>query len=296
MVGADEVARLAVDLVGPGASVTVEGAGWDHVAWRVVGADGVPWIVRAPVDGEPEAMAADVHREVAVMQRARLVLGDLVGDAVVLEESRGCLAHPRLPGTPLQDLLVAGRLPAAARDEVAREVGAVIADITRLVPPAGVPVDHGLPAWLAAAPELVAQVEHVLTIEEQAAVARFVAMRPPPAPWPEDLPVTHNDLGAEHVLVDPGTLAVTGVVDWSDAARADPAGELGRLARDLGGEHLDAVLDGMAVAEADRPALTARAWCYARCLVLEDLAYALRRRPDLVAFERASLAVLFADC
>ena len=52
----------------------------------------------------------------------------------------------------------------------------------------------------------------------------------------------------------------------------------------------------MAAPAADRPALTPRAWCYARCLVVEDLAYAVRRRPDLVAFERASLAVLFAGC
>ena len=33
-----------------------------------------------------------------------------------------------------------------------------------------------------------------------------------------------------------------------------------------------------------------RAWWYARCLVVEDLAYAVRRRPDLVAVELASLA------
>src|SRR6188472_3446070 len=98
MVGVEEVARLAADLVGPGATITREGAGWDHVAWRVVGADGVPWIVRAPRDGEPDAVAAAVGREVAVMQLARLVLGELVGDAVVLDAPRGCLAHPRLPG------------------------------------------------------------------------------------------------------------------------------------------------------------------------------------------------------
>ncbi len=296
MVGVEEVARLAADLVGPGATVTREGAGWDHVAWRVVGADGVPWIVRAAVEGQPDELAAEVHREVAVMQLARLVLGDLVGDAVVLDAPRGCLAHPRLPGTPLQDLLVTGRVPATELDRLAREIGVIIGEIARLVPPAGVVTDDGLPAWFAGLPELVAQVEHLLTPGERAAVGRFLASSPPPEPWPDDLPLAHNDLGAEHVLVDPGTLAVTGVIDWSDAARADLAAELGRLARDLGGEHLDAVLDGMAVAAADRPALTARAWCYARCLVVEDLADAVRRRPDLIAFERASLAVLFAGC
>ena len=108
MVGAAEAARLAADLVGPDAVVTREGAGWDHEAWRVVGRDGRPWIVRWGIEGDADELAAEVRREVAVMHAARAVLGDLVADAVVVDEARGCLAYPRVPGTPLQDLLVAG--------------------------------------------------------------------------------------------------------------------------------------------------------------------------------------------
>jgi aminoglycoside phosphotransferase (APT) family kinase protein len=41
-----------------------------------------------------------------------------------------------------------------------------------------------------------------------------------------ELVLSHNDLGIEHVLVDPATLEVTGVVDWSDAAIVDPGARL----------------------------------------------------------------------
>ena len=43
-----------------------------------------------------------------------------------------------------------------------------------------------------------------------------------------------------------------------------------------------------------RPPILERAWWYARCLVVEDLAYAVRRRPDLIAAELASLRALYA--
>jgi aminoglycoside phosphotransferase (APT) family kinase protein len=56
---------------------------------------------------------------------------------------------------------------------------------------------------------------------------------PLPAP-PASLAFCHNDLGIEHVLVEPQTMAITGVIDWSDAAVADPARDLGLILRDLG--------------------------------------------------------------
>ncbi len=48
--------------------------------------------------------------------------------------------------------------------------------------------------------------------------------------------------GIEHVLVEPGTATVTGIIDWSDAAMVDPAYDVGLLYRDLGPVALDALL------------------------------------------------------
>jgi aminoglycoside phosphotransferase (APT) family kinase protein len=296
MVGAGEAVRLLAEQVGTDAVVTREGSGWDHVAWRVVGADGTAWIVRAAREGGAAELAAGVEREVAVRRAARAVLGDLVPDAVVLDPGRGCTAHRRVPGVSLQDLVVAGDLAAADLARLGTEIGRIIAAVADLPVPAEVPDDDGgFAAWFADLPAAVAAVEHLLDADDHAAVARFLAAPPPPDASPDERRLAHNDLGAEHVLVDPGTATITGIIDWTDVARADVAAELGRLIRDLGAERVGAVLEGMGIAGPRRPALVERAWCYARCLVLEDLAYAVQRRPDLVAFERANLHRLFAD-
>ena len=38
--------------------------------------------------------------------------------------------------------------------------------------------------------------------------------------------LVHNDLWAEHILIDPHTLGVSGIIDWGDAAIGDPAIDL----------------------------------------------------------------------
>ena len=109
--------------------MTLEGAGWDHVAWRVDAADGAAWIVRAASLDEPgDTDVGDVRREVAVMQLVRRHLGDLVADAVVLDASTGCMAHRRVPGVPLQDLVATGAIGARDVHRLAAEIGRLIAD------------------------------------------------------------------------------------------------------------------------------------------------------------------------
>jgi aminoglycoside phosphotransferase (APT) family kinase protein len=300
MFGAAEAVRLARPLTGEGAHVTREGAGWDHVAWRLDAADGTAWIVRAASLREPgDTDVGDVRREVAVMEAARRRLGAVVADAVVLDGALGCIAYPRLGGVPLQELVAVGAVPEGELHRLAGEVGRVVATVAAIGPAgvdADVPVDDDtFASWFAELPRFRGEVDHLLGRGERAAVERFIAGEPPPDATTDDRVLAHNDLGAEHVLVDPATLAVTGIIDWSDAAVADPAAEAGRLLRDLGAAHLDAVLDGIGATGAARAGLVERAWCFARCLVLEDLAYAARNRPDLVAYERTSLGRLFSS-
>jgi len=52
----------------------------------------------------------------------------------------------------------------------------------------------------------------------------------------------HNDLGAEHLLVDVEASTITGVIDWTDAAAADPAHDLALIYRDLGPAIFDLTL------------------------------------------------------
>jgi aminoglycoside phosphotransferase (APT) family kinase protein len=297
MFGAGEAAGALAPLVGEVVAVTLEGAGWDHVAWRVDAADGAAWIVRAASLDEPgDTDVGDVRREVAVMQLVRRQLGDLVADAVVIDDASGCMAHRRVPGVPLQDLVATGAIGAPDVHRLAGEIGALIGTIAA-IDPAGasepIPVDDaGADAWLAELPAALDVIGPRLAPAALDAVERFIASPPPAAPKRDELVLAHNDLGGEHVLVDPTAMTITGIIDWSDAAIADPAAELGRLLRDLGAAHLDAVLAG---ARPERPdAQRERAWWYARCLVVEDLAYAVRRRPDLITVEVTSLGALYA--
>jgi aminoglycoside phosphotransferase len=93
--------------------------------------------------------------------------------------------------------------------------------------------------------------------------------RPAPPPGNE-LVFSHQDLGIEHVLVDPVSGAVTGVIDWTDAGVGDPAYDLALILRDLGPWALEAALRACGRGDA---ALRERAAFYARCGLIEDLAY-----------------------
>ncbi len=82
--------------------------------------------------------------------------------------------------------------------------------------------------------------------------------------------VVHADLGAEHLLAVGEEL--TGVIDWSDAAVADPAVDFARLYRDFGLDFLLSVVAAYGgLEDADR--MLKRIQYYARCAALEDLAY-----------------------
>src|SRR5262249_31331165 len=83
-----------------------------------------------------------------------------------------------------------------------------------------------------------------------------------------------NDLGIEHVLISPATQTITGVIDWSDAAFADPARDFALLYRDLGPAALTAALTSYQAH--DTAALHDRVTFYARCSLLEDLAYGIQ--------------------
>jgi aminoglycoside phosphotransferase (APT) family kinase protein len=89
------------------------------------------------------------------------------------------------------------------------------------------------------------------------------------------------------VLVDPSTSAVTGVIDWTDAAVGDPAYDLGLILRDLGPAALDAALGALG---RDDDGLRERAGFYARCTLVEDLAYGLEH--DEPAYVRKSVAAI----
>ncbi len=132
--------------------------------------------------------------------------------------------------------------------------------------------DYPLADWRDDADRDYHDIRERLHPEGRTLVEHFLG-RPPP---PESPRVTfcHNDLGSEHVLVDPASGAITGIIDWTDAAITDPARDLALIYRDLGPRYLDVALAAYegSIDEPDRE----RVIFYARCKLLEDIAYGLR--------------------
>jgi aminoglycoside phosphotransferase (APT) family kinase protein len=106
--------------------------------------------------------------------------------------------------------------------------------------------------------------------------------------WPAERSVEafcHNDLGAEHVLVNAEANDVTGIIDWTDVAIADPARDLALVFRDLGPGAFELTLAhyGGSLEDVDREL----AVFYARCKFLPrghrlrrgQLRRAITRRP-----------------
>jgi aminoglycoside phosphotransferase (APT) family kinase protein len=211
---------------------------------------------------------------------------------VLIDRDQGCLAYRKLPGVPLLEL--PERAGHAA--EIAARLGQFLAVLHAMPvePLAGlVGVDDQEPAgWRRDAEELYRTIAPEVPATHRAAVEAFLAA-PPPEPGSATV-FSHNDLGIEHVLVDPVGWTVTGILDWTDAAIVDPAYDFGLIYRDLGPDGLDAALGRYPQEPADAATLRLRAAFYARCAVLEDLAYGLSTgRTGYLDAARAALDWLF---
>ncbi len=196
------------------------------------------------------------------------------------------LVYAKLPGRPLLDRLdlATPRLIATFAEALKALQAIPLADISAFTETEDDPPG----AWLAEAAHHHGGVGDALgtvagAAARREAVAVFLATEPPPAAGVKVF--SHNDFGAEHLLVDPVRLTATGIIDFSDAAITDPATDFGRLYRDFGPAALTLT-----------PApLRERAVFYARCLVFEDLAYGLTHEdPRYVGKSLAALGWLFA--
>jgi len=280
-VGSAELAALLRDqLPGyPVKSIIPLGEGQENTAFEV----NSELVLRVSKEPDPIARRAVVERE------ARLV--DIVAGYGSLPIPRplfvadGAMAYRKVPGVPLLSVTADRRRAHGTR--IARALGRFLAEIQ------SIPVDlvaelvgsddDCFSLWMTDAAESWAVIESVSAVATvllpyRPSIQLFLAAVPPdPRPG---LVFSHNDLGIEHVLVDPRTLAVTGVIDFSDAALVDPAYDFGLILRDLGPDAFDAAVRAAGETDDDRTdfggaEFRARALLYARCSVLEDLQYGL---------------------
>lgn len=246
-------------------SVAGLGEGLDNVVYEVNG----ELVVRRSKEADPVLRGELVRREAGVLAAAADLVSLAVPDVVFVDPDAGVLAYRKLQGVPLLDHPVAH--PERLAPALGRFVGALhAAPLARME--ALVPYDvEPMAAWLEEAEDSYRQVSELLPARARAMVEDFLGRTPPGEPT--DMVFCHNDLGSEHVLVDEARGAVTGVIDWADAAIADPACDLALIYRDLGPEVFDLTLAHYngTIDEAGRE----RAAFYARCALLEDVAYGL---------------------
>jgi aminoglycoside phosphotransferase (APT) family kinase protein len=250
------------------ASIRPLGEGEDHVAYEVDGR----LVVRLGRDERPGACAPRTERELALLDVVARIATLPVPRASFAVPERCCYGYARLDGVPV--LSLAPRLRARHASAVAASLGELlaalhatpVAEVAELAPTDLRPATE----WLREAADQYAGVAGHVPAAHDRAIRAFLDTAPPET---RDPPVfSHNDLGIEHVLVDPDTGRVTGVIDWSDAAICDRAHDFGLVLRDLGPAALQAALGRSGP---DAPDVTARAWFHARCAAVEDLAYGI---------------------
>ncbi|MGW5753251.1 phosphotransferase family protein [Nocardia rhamnosiphila] len=252
-------------------TVALLGEGEDNLAYEVNG----ELIVRFAKEPDPESRAARVTDEAALLAAVANISPLPVPEPCFRVPEQGCLAYFELPGRPLIDVPAARR--SARLRPIATELGRFLAalhtaPVDRMADLVDTD-DEPAESWLAEAAGTYETVADAVPRAHRAVVEAFLGTTPPADRY--DLVFSHNDLGIEHVLVEPVSGTITGVIDWSDAAIVDPAHDFGLVYRDLGPAALDTALDNYRTAAHDVRAIRARAAFYARCSVLEDMAYGL---------------------
>jgi aminoglycoside phosphotransferase (APT) family kinase protein len=245
------------------------------------------WVVRFPKTDEAEAQL-DLERRLLPLLASELCVPvpqmRFVGQPCE-EFPRSFGGYGKLRGEPAirrdpQDVLSA--------DVVAR-LGEFLSTLHAF--PVEVAVRMGIPEQSAAAligevrADALDDLSHVRDVSADAPVDAWRAFldRGVPPVADEDRPaLIHNDLAAEHVLIDPDQTTITGVIDWSDVAIGDPAADFAGLFH-WGGERLvEAVLRHYA-GSVDAAALR-RARYLAACRGAMDVAFGVqRKRPEYVA-------------
>ncbi|MET8410303.1 phosphotransferase [Streptomyces sp. NPDC005195] len=252
-------------------SVVPLGEGLDNLVYEVNG----ELVVRFSKEPDLARRSALVGHEARVLAAVADISPLPVPEPAFTVAEQGCLAYRKLPGAPLLDMSrhrrsAHGTSIAATLGELLTALHAV--PIDRLVDL--VDVDHQpLAEWRQEATEIYVTVAGQVPAAHRRPIEAFLDAAPPHEGCTPRF--SHNDLGIEHVLVDPGTWRVTGIIDWSDAAVVDPAYDFGLLYRDLGPAATRAAISGYRTDADDLAALGERAVFYARCSVFEDLAHGI---------------------
>lgn len=143
----------------------------------------------------------------------------------------GAIGYPKLPGATPQP----SSLPRAQRARLAHDIAAFLAALHRF--PIAQSLSLGIPGPDARRTELVVMRDTVVRglrdalerAEHQLLSAWWDRFLADEQVWHYTPALIHGDLWYENLLVEPSSGALTGVLDWEDAAVGDPAQDLATL-------------------------------------------------------------------
>jgi aminoglycoside phosphotransferase (APT) family kinase protein len=215
-------------------SITRLGEGLDNAAYDING----ELIVRSSKEADHARRSEATRREANLLAVVAEESTLPVPKPVFVDIEAGVLAYPRLPGLPLLDHPVAE--PVRLAPALGRFLGCLHGTPLEKVEHLVERDTHPLSVWLEDAQRDYQEISEHLPAADRHQVEGFLGRTP--TAEPRAAVFCHNDLGAEHVLVDAGTNAITGIIDWTDAAITDPARDLALAYRDLGPGVFEVVL------------------------------------------------------
>lgn len=266
-------------------SIARLGEGLDNIAYEVNG----ELIVRGSKEADPASRGESTQREADLLAVVTQLSTLPVPEPIFADIAAGVIAYVKLPGLPLMEHPVAepARLAAPLGGFLSRLHQAPVEKMEELVPRDTDP----LMTWRREAERDYREIVEHVPAPSRRLVEDFLGRTPPAEP--RTVAFCHNDLGAEHVLVEVEANAVTGGIDWADAAIADPVLDFARLYRDFGPDFRGLMLDHYEGRwdDADHE----RAVFYARCSLIEDIAFGVETGARLYAENGlARLAQTFA--
>lgn len=252
-------------------------AGWDNELFLV----GDDIVFRFPKRAERVRWQA---REIALMPIIADALGDLVPTFQWYGEPSDAFPYPFV-GYRRQPGVGADRVgPRASTPALARHLGDALTRLHRIDPAGIPPPPEGDPATTAGL------LSRVSTLSDELLAALGPPLSAEVSPYidgvvdPPDAAIEHrfihNDICPDHVLVDPATGGLTGLIDWSDAVVGDPVTDFVGLIGVGNRSFVAAVLADYRLA-VDTGFLARLDWC-TKTLTLTWLAEAARADPDQV--------------
>ncbi len=258
-----------------GQPVSRFGAGWDNELFGV----GEQWILRFPKRAE---CVPWLLREIEIMEIAGERLGAMMPRFELIGAPSGAFGYPfvgyrRLAGVG------ADQVPVGA--ELAAEIGAMLAALHRVdvsrVPPVPGGGEQG------SAGDRSGELAGVAPVARSALDGKLVGLAEPylsglVAEPDRAAPMRfiHNDMCPDHLIVDPATGRLTGLIDFTDATAGDPVNDFVGLIGVGGYEFIARVADSydLPLGEGFWPRLRWRA----RALTLLWLAEAVTDDPESV--------------